>query len=115
MRSETQTSHVVEIFVCLTAEPGALERALQPFTISGFVPVRLSVRKNRPHCLFMKAQYIGIDIDRAINLAARLRAMPCARSVRISVRPGGRASHNAPNLRFGETQTSVSVTGNDVL
>jgi hypothetical protein len=84
-----QTCHVAQIFVRLIAEPGALERALQPFTVSGFVPVRLSLRKNRSDGLFMTARYVGIDVDRAINLAVRLRTMPCARGVRISVRPGG--------------------------
>lgn len=90
MCSEAQTCHVAQIFVRLTAEPGAVERALQPFTVSGFVPVRLSLRKSRSDGLFMTARYFGIDIDRAINLAIRLRAMPCARGVRISVCPCGR-------------------------
>jgi hypothetical protein len=92
MCSGAQTSHMAEIFVRLVAEPGAVERALQPFTVCGFVPVRLSLRESRSNGLFMTARYLGIDIDRAINLADRLRTMPCARGVRISVRPCGRGS-----------------------
>ena len=84
-----QTCLVAQIFVRLSAEPGALERALQPFTVSGYVPVRLSMRKSRSDGMFVTARYLGIDVDRAINLAVRLRAMPCARGVRISVRPSG--------------------------
>ena len=88
MRYETQTADTTQISAFLTAEPGALERALQPFTVSGFVPERLFLRKKRPDYVFMTARYIGMDRDRAFHLAARLRAMPCARNVRVSVRRG---------------------------
>ena len=77
---------MAQIFVRLTAEPGALERALHPFTVAGLVPVRLSLRKNQSDSLFLT---VRINIGRAINLAVRLRTMPCTRGVRISVHPSG--------------------------
>ena len=107
MGNDTQISDA-QVSALLTAEPGVLERALHPFTVLGFVPLRLSLRRKRPDRLFVSARYAGIDIDRAINLAARIRAMPCAIGVRISVRRCGRVDQKlaVSDIPTGESTLS---------
>ena len=92
MRGQMETRHITQIFVRGSAEPGTLERVLQPFTVSGFVPMRLCLRRNQLNGLFITARFVDMDIDRAINLATRLRKMPCVQGVRISVRPMAQAT-----------------------
>jgi hypothetical protein len=120
MRGYKETRYITQIFVRGSAEPGTLERVLQPFTVSGFVPMRLCLRRNRLNGLFIAARFVDMDIDRASNLAARLRKVPCVQGVRISVRQmaqataeigdANRALHAPSNSRMAN-RSAISSQG----
>jgi acetolactate synthase regulatory subunit len=71
-------------FVRLRAEPGAFERALQPFTVSGFVPRQVLMRKGTS-ALRLSLSFVGVDADRAAFFTDRLKGMPCVRAVRLQL------------------------------
>jgi hypothetical protein len=71
-------------FIRIQAIPGALERVLQPFAVNSLVPRNLTVRPGRSDSLFVWVQFSRIDAGHAVNLAARLRNMPCVCGVRVS-------------------------------
>ena len=79
------TTNNAYIFVRLERAPGALERVLQPFSVAGLVPARLLLRHSRKNSSFVAARFCDIDCDRAVYLADRLRAVPCAQAVRLKL------------------------------
>lgn len=72
------------LFIRIQDTPGAIERVLQPFTVSSLVPRSLAVRLSRSGGLFVWLQFSGISAEHGLSLAARLRNMHCVHAVRLS-------------------------------
>ncbi len=68
--------------VRLDCAPGALERVLQPFTVLSAAPRNMTLRPGGMGASLAVIEVAGVEPDRVLVLAQRLRQMPCVRSVR---------------------------------
>ena len=95
----------------LFSEPGGLERIVQPFTVAGQIPDWLLMRTREQNTLII-ACFRELDPAKGMSFAARLRAMPCARAVRLFFRESDSSLLCAPG-RFACLRGNSPAGGSD--
>ena len=79
------TRTLTHIFIRMIAEPGVIERIFGPLTVMSLLPDALVMRRRGSDSVFVLARFIGIDPDRAVLIAGKLRSMPSVRNAKISL------------------------------